>query len=51
MHYPSQRLTNSESKEIEGVLKLGANKKLVMPQIQKKFGKVTTLKDIQNLCD
>ena len=30
MHYPSQRrLTNSESKEIERVLKLGVNKKLV----------------------
>ena len=40
MHYPSQgRLTNSESKEIEGVLKLGANKKLVKQQIQKSLGK------------
>ena len=52
MHYPThRRLTNAESKEIEGVLKLGANKKLVKQQIQKKFGKVTTLKDIQNIRD
>ena len=52
MHYPTHRkLTNSESKEIEEVLKLGANKKLVKQQIQRKFGKVTTLKDIQNLRD
>ena len=50
MHYPSQRrLTGTESKEIEGFLKLGANKKLVKQEIQKKFGKVTTLKDIQNI--
>ena len=33
------------------MLKLGANKKLVKQQIQKKFGKVTTLKDIQNIQD
>lgn len=32
------------------MLKLGANK-LVKQQIQKKFGKVTTLKDIQNIRD
>ena len=50
MHYPPQcRLTGTESKEIEGFLKLGANKKLVKQEIQKKFGKVTTLKDIQNI--
>ena len=43
MHYPThRRLTNAESKEIEGVLKLGANKKLLKQQIQKKFGKATT---------
>ena len=47
MHYPSRRrLTSSESKEIEGVLKLSANKKLIKLQILKKFGKVSTLKDI-----
>ena len=51
MHYSNQRkLTNSESMEIEGVLKRGANKKLAKQQIPKKFGKVTTLKDIQKLC-
>ena len=45
IHYPSQRrLTNSESKEIEGVLKLGANKKLVKQQIQKSLGKWLPLK-------
>ena len=50
MHYPSHhQLTVAESKEIEGVLKFSANKKLVKQQIQKKFGKVTTLKDIQNI--
>ena len=50
MHYPSHRcFTTTESKEIEGVLSLGANKKLVKQQIQKKFGKLTTLKDIQNI--
>ena len=48
MHYPThQRLSNAESKEIERVLDLGANKKLVKQQIQRKFGKVSTLKDIQ----
>ena len=52
MHYPThRRLTNAESKEIERVLELGANKKLVTQQIQRKFGKVTTLKDIQNIRD
>jgi len=50
MHYPSHhQLTVAESKEIERVLKFIANKKLVKQQIQKKFGKVTTLKDIQNI--
>ena len=50
MLYPShRRLITTESKEIEGVLSLGANKKLVKQQIQKKFGKLTTLKDIQNI--
>ena len=44
-------MSNTESKEIEGVLDLGANKKLVKQQIQRKFGKVTTLKDIQNIRD
>ena len=33
------------------MLKLGAKKKLVKQQIQKKFGKMTTLKDIQNVHD
>ena len=33
------------------MLELGANKKLVKQLIQKKFGKVTTLKDIQNIRD
>ena len=52
MHYPThQRLSNAESKEIKRVLDLGANKKLVKQQIQRKFGKVTTLKDIQNIRD
>lgn len=52
MYYPSQRrLTTEEAKEIEGVLKLGGKKKLVKQQIFKKFGKLTTLKDIQNLRD
>ena len=52
MHYPThRRLSNAESKEIERVLDLGANKKLVKQQIQRKFGKVTTLKDIQNIRD
>lgn len=50
MHYPSHhRLTTTESKEIKRVLSLGANKKLVKQQIQKKFGKLTTLKDTQNI--
>lgn len=52
MHYPKcRRLTNSESKDVEGILRLGGNKKLVKQEILKKFGKVTTLKDIQNLRD
>ena len=48
--YPShRRFTTTELKEIEGVLSLGPNKKLVKLHIQKKFGKLTTLKDMQNI--
>jgi len=38
MHYPNnRRLTTTESKEIENVLGLGGNKKLIKEEIQKKL--------------
>jgi len=40
MYYPNNRhLTTTESQEIENVLGLGGNKKLINEEIQKKFWK------------
>jgi len=48
--YPSmRRLTEQQEKEIEDVLTLRPNNKLVLGMVEKKFGKFMTLRDIQNL--
>lgn len=49
-HYPStRRLSMEESKEIVDILSLKPNNKHVRDHVVRKFGKVVTLKDIQNL--
>ena len=52
IHYPSQRrLTNSESKGDWRSVETRCKQEINKATDSKKFGKVTTLKDIQNLRD
>ena len=49
-HYPSsRRLSQPEQEEVMAILSLHPNNKHLKEMIRKKFGKLTTLKDIQNL--
>ena len=49
-HYTSmRRLSEQQEKEIQDVLTLRPNNKLLLGMVEKKFGKFMTLRDIQNL--
>jgi len=49
-HHPSmRRLSEQQQQEMQDVLTLRPNNKLLLSMVEKKFGKFMTLKDIQNL--
>lgn len=48
-HGPVRRLTKDEKDFAQGVLKLGANKRLLQNEMKKKFNKTPTMKDFTNL--
>ena len=51
-HYPSSwKLNLSEEQEVLEILNLRPNNKHLKEMIEKKFGKLITLKDIQNLIE
>ena len=49
-HYPSsQKLNSSKEQDVLEILNLRPNNKHLKEMIEKKFGKLVTLKDIQNM--
>lgn len=49
-HLPRQRrLTEDEKQEVEGLLKMKVNKKLLQQHMSDTTGKVVTLKDVSNV--